>query len=121
MAEAYKDFNSVIWQIFDTCRCMTESGAFDTGRLFSWSINTGNLFSIGSEHICEALQYLEARDITSRWRRIGLQLKLSYGDLESIASNKASVEDRAMAMLHQWLISDRATKQALIDAVRVVK
>ena len=77
--------------------------------------------SVGSEHLREVLQYLEAQDITTRWKRIGVQLKLSYGDLDKIESNKASVEDCAMAMLYQWLISGRATKQALIDAVQVVK
>ena len=67
------------------------------------------------------LDYLEARDITFRWKRIGRELKLRYGDLESIESDKATVEDRVAAMLHQWLISNRATKQALVDALQRVK
>ena len=67
------------------------------------------------------LRYLEKQDLVSRWRRIGLELELTYGDLEVIESNRAREEDRATAMLHQWLISGRATKQALVDAVRVVK
>ena len=44
-----------------------------------------------------------------------------YGDLEVIQGNKDSVESRAAAMLYKWLTSGKATKQALVEAVRVVK
>ena len=64
---------------------------------------------------------MEKQDLVSRWRRFGLELELMFGDLEVIESNRAIAEDRATAMLHQWLISDKATKQALVDAVRVIK
>ena len=77
--------------------------------------------SVGSEHVYEVLTYVEDRGLVPRWRRIGVQLKLTYADLEIIESNKAGEENRTMAMLHQWLISSRATKQALVDALRRIK
>ena len=79
------------------------------------------IFSAEAAHLCGVLQYLEKQNLVFRWRRIGLQLALTYGDLEVIQRDKDSVEDCAAAMLHQWLTSGRATKQALVEAVRVVK
>ena len=67
------------------------------------------------------LRYFEKQSIVARWRRIGLELELNYDNLDIIERNRDSVEDRAAAMLHQWLTSGRATKQALLDAVQEVK
>ena len=64
---------------------------------------------------------MEKHSLVFRWRRIGLELNLTYSDLKVIKCNNESVEDCATAMLHQWLKSGRATKQALVEAVRVVK
>ena len=74
--------------------------------------------SVGPEHIYEVLPYLEDRGLVPRWKRIGVQLRLTFGDLQIIESNNAGEENRTMAMLHKWLISGRATKQALVDALR---
>ena len=76
---------------------------------------------VEAAHLRGALRYLEKQNIVFRWKRIGLELNLTYSDLEVIKGDSDSVEDRATAMLHQWLTSGRATKQALVEAVRVVK
>ena len=52
---------------------------------------------------------------------IGLELELTYDNLDIIERNRDSVEDRAAAMLNQWLTSGRATKQVLVEAVQEVK
>ena len=52
---------------------------------------------------------------------IGLKLELTYDNLDVIESNRDTVADRVAAMLHQWLTSGRATKQALVEAVQEVK
>ena len=64
---------------------------------------------------------MEKQKLVFRWRRIGLELNLTYSDLEVIQRDRDGVEDCATAMLHQWLNNGRATKQALVDAVQVVK
>ena len=64
---------------------------------------------------------MEEYNLISRWRRIGIELELTNSDLDVIQRERDSVEDRAVAMLDQWLTSSRATKQALVEAVRVVK
>ena len=76
---------------------------------------------VEAKHLLGVLQYLEEQSLVARWWRIGLQLQLTYGDLEVIQGNKDSVEHRATAMLYKWLTSGRATKQALAEAARVVK
>ena len=78
-------------------------------------------FSAGTTHIREVLHYLEKQNLVSRWRRIGLELQLTCDDLNIIKRNNDSVEDCATDMLHQWLRSGRATKQALLEAVQMVK
>ena len=45
------------------------------------------------------LQYLEKQSLVARWRRIGLRLELTYGDLEVIKFSSDSVEDCATTML----------------------
>ena len=77
--------------------------------------------SAEAAHLCGVLQYLETQNLVFRWRRIGLQLALTYGDLEVIQRDKDSVEDCAAAMLYQWLTSGKASKQVLAEAVQVVK
>ena len=72
-------------------------------------------------HTCRVLQYVEKHSLVSRWRRIGLVLQLTYDKLDVIQRDRDSVEDCAAAMLHQWLTSGGATKQALVDAVQEVK
>ena len=77
--------------------------------------------SAGATHLRGVLRYLEKQNLVSRWKRIGLELELTYDNLEYIQSNKDSVEDCATAMLYQWLTSGRAIKQVLLDAVHEVK
>ena len=76
---------------------------------------------IGATHLRGVLRYLEKHDLISRWRRIGIELELTDGDLEIVQRNNDSVEDCAVGMLYQWLISGTATKQALVEAVQEVK
>ena len=77
--------------------------------------------SAEAKHLHGVLRYLEKQSLVSRWRRIGLVLQLTYDNLEVVQRDRDSVEDRATAMLHQWLTSGRATKQALVEAVEDVK
>ena len=76
---------------------------------------------IEATHLCGVLLYLKKHNIVSYWRMIGLELELTNDNLDIIESYRDSVEDCAMAMLHQWLASGRATKQALVEAVQEVK
>ena len=64
---------------------------------------------------------MEEHNLISRWRRIGIEVELTNSDLDVIQRERDSVEDRAVAMLDQWLTSSRATKRALVEAVRVIK
>ena len=64
---------------------------------------------------------MEKQSLVSRWRRIGLVLQLTYDNLEVIQRDRDSMEDCAAAMLHQWMTSGGATKQALVEAVQDVK
>ena len=77
--------------------------------------------SAEATHLLELLLFLKKQGLVSRWRMIGLVLKLAYDNLEVIKCNNDNVEDRAAAMLHQWLSSGRATKQALVEAVQEAK
>ena len=81
------------------------------------------MYNLSTEatHLRKALQYLEKQSLVAHWWRIGLELELTYGDLEVIQGNKDSVEHRAAAMLYKWLTSGKATKQALVEAVQEVK
>ena len=79
------------------------------------------IFSTEAKHLCKVLWYLERQSLVAHWWRIGLELELTYGDLEVIQGNKDSVEQRAAAMLYKWLTSGGATKQALVEAVQEVK
>ena len=64
---------------------------------------------------------MKKQNLVSRWKTIGLELELTYDDLEVIKCNNESVEDRATAMLYKWLTSGGATKQALVEAVQEAK
>ena len=77
--------------------------------------------SAGATHLLEVLLFLRKQGLVSRWRMIGLVLKLAYDNLEVIQYDRDSMEDRAAAMLHQWLTSGRATKRALMEAVQEAK
>ena len=62
--------------------------------------------------------YLDDRGLVARWKKIGIILQLRYSDLKVIKRNEPNEEERLIAMLDQWLTSGRATKQALVDALR---
>ena len=79
------------------------------------------IYSSGAKHIRRVLQYVEEHNLVSRWRRIGIELEITNSDLDITQRDRDSVEDRAVAMLDQWLASGSATKQALVEAVWVVK
>ena len=57
--------------------------------------------------------------LTGGW--IGIELELSYSNVDIIERNRGGVADRAAGMLNQWLTSGRATKQALVEAVQEIK
>ena len=78
---------------------------------------------VEAKHLHGVLRYLEEQSLVAHWWRIGIKLEQTLGDLEVIKSDSDSVEYRAaaLAMLNKWLISGRATRQALVEAVRVVK
>ena len=79
------------------------------------------IFPTEAKHLRTVLRYLEERSLVAHWWRIGIELEVTYGDLEVIQGNKDSVECRAAAMLYKWLTSGSATKHALVEAVRVVR
>ena len=64
---------------------------------------------------------MKKQDAVANWRLIGIELELTYGDLDIIERNRDGVADRAAGMLNQWLTSGRATKKALVEAVQEVK
>ena len=72
----------------------------------------------GPGHLTEVLMCLIERGLVARWRMIGVLLRLPYSDLEIIENNKIGEENRLIAMLNQWLVSGRATKQALVDVLQ---
>ena len=79
------------------------------------------IFSVGVAHLRGVLRYLKKQNVVSSWRMIGLELELTYDNLDVIEHNRDTVMDRLAAMLHQWLTSGTATKQALLEAVQEVK
>ena len=78
-------------------------------------------FATGATHLLEVFRHLERLNLVSRWRRVGLELELPYDNLEVVQANREGVEDRAVAMLHEWLTGGRATKQALLKAIQMIK
>ena len=77
--------------------------------------------SAEATHLRGVLRYLKKQNVVSSWRMIGLELELTYDNLGVIQRDGDTVADRATAMLHQWLTSGRATKQALVEAVQEAK
>lgn len=65
------------------------------------------------------------QDIIPKWRQLGVRLKLSYGELNTIdqnADNKAN-ETSALKMLEEWRGQkrDAATSDKLITALKACK
>ena len=52
------------------------------------------------------------------WRRLGVELELTAGDLDAIGENRSSVQDRLEEVLKMWMRSKRATVYDLMDALR---
>ena len=52
-------------------------------------------------HLRGVLRCLEREGLIARWRRIGLELELTFGDLEVIKCNNDSVEDCMTSLLDQ--------------------
>ena len=76
--------------------------------------------SAEATHLRGALRYLKKQNAVTNWRMIGIELELTYSDLDIIECNRDGVENCAAAMLNQWLLSGRATKQGLLDALEEV-
>ena len=77
--------------------------------------------SVGSDHLPVVLLYLEDQGLITRWKKIGVMLRLPHSDLEVIKRNQPDEEERLMAMLDQWLTSGRATKEALVDVLQTLR
>ena len=52
------------------------------------------------------------------WKTLGLRLGLPFPTLEKIECDKQGVDNRKMAMLHEWLAKGGATRQSLASALR---
>ena len=56
-------------------------------------------------------------DLTE-WKVLGLKLGLSYPTLKKIECDEHGLDNRKMAMLHEWLAKGGATRQSLASALR---
>ena len=56
-----------------------------------------------------------------KWLALGLQLGMDYSLLDDIDRDKGGNAERCIpAMLHTWLLSGRATKSSLVDALGMI-
>ena len=76
------------------------------------------IFTAGSEKMPEVLSYLIHQGMIPYWKRLGVLLGLPYSDMEAVEANHARADERMMGMLSQWLRSNTATKQRLLDALK---
>ncbi len=53
----------------------------------------------------------------AKWRRIGLQLELTHGDLEAIDSHYRNPDDQLEEVLAKWLKGGEATWRQLTEAL----
>ena len=61
----------------------------------------------------------EVLGVSAEWYKLGLQLKVKPGILDSIWSDFTATKDQLQEMLKAWLITgDNPTWKALIDALR---
>ena len=75
--------------------------------------------AVGPDHLREVMMCVHDLGLVVHWKRIGVLLQLSYPKLEIIEYNHPNrVENCLIAMLQQWLVSGRATKQALVDVLQ---
>ena len=93
-------------------------GRHDVKNLDSYSVIYILFGAVGPDHLSEVMMFLQDLGLVVHWKMIGVLLQLSYPNLEIIENNNARVENRLIAMLHQWLVSGRASKQALVDALQ---
>ncbi len=61
--------------------------------------------------------YNAVYDARARWRRIGLQLELTHGDLEAIDSHYRNPDDQLEQVLAKWLKGGEATWRQLMEAL----
>ena len=54
------------------------------------------------------------------WKKLGVYLRIQLPELEVIEADHVKADDRMITMLDHWLMSDTATKQVLIDALRKI-
>ncbi len=64
--------------------------------------------------------YNAVYDARAKWRKIGLQLKLTHGDLEAINSQYQNPGDQLEQVLAQWLKGGEATWRQLMKALCTV-
>ena len=88
--------------------------------MYTYACATCIIFSAEAKHLRGVLRFLKKRNTVTNWRMIGIELQLTYSDLDIIERNRDSVKDCAAAMLNQWIISGRATKQGLFEALEEV-
>ena len=78
------------------------------------------IFTAGSENMPEVLSYLIRHGMIPYWKRLGVLLGLPYADMEAVEAVRVRADERMMAMLSQWLRSGTATKQRLLDVLKIM-
>ena len=69
-------------------------------------------------HLDDVLTCFESFGLVTRWKKIGLRLKVSYSDLQMIGKEEMGENDRLVAMLHKWLRGGKATSRDLATALK---
>ena len=75
----------------------------------------------GPDDLSEVVLCLDQCGMATHWKKIGVQLGLRYPDLQAIQKNETDEEDRFAGMLYLWITSGKATKQALMNAVKSIR
>ena len=63
---------------------------------------------------------VEKHGVTSRWKKLGVYLRIPLPRLDVIEADHAKTDDRVIDMLGFWLKTGSATKQELISALREI-
>ena len=86
----------------------------------SWSTSVCIGFA-GPDDLPAVLICLNECGVVTRWRKIGIFLGLRYSVLKVIEKDETDEEDRLTAMLDRWLRAGKATKEALMNAMKNVR
>ena len=72
----------------------------------------------GIHDLDDVLTCVENFGLVNRWERIGLRLRVTYPELQTIRKEETGQNERLAAMLHKWLRSGSATKEVLAAALK---